>query len=70
MSADREPSSLDWLHRTHSAEEFRAQLQGLLEAAAKLGLGPQEIVDRVEQALSAQPDAAPAHNEMHRRKPE
>ena len=52
--------------RALAAEEFRMQLQGLLEAAAKLGLGPQEIVDRVEQALSAQPP----HNEPHRRKPE
>ena len=45
--------------RTLAAEEFRVQLQGLLDAARKLGLPRQEIVARVEQAL-ADPDAAGA----------
>jgi GntR family transcriptional regulator len=41
--------------RSLAAGEFQAQLQGLLEAGRKLGLGPQEIAERVEQEL-AQPE--------------
>lgn len=37
-----------------ASQEFQAQLKGLLEAARKLGLGRQEIVARVEQALAGQ----------------
>jgi GntR family transcriptional regulator len=44
--------------RTIAAQEFEAQLQGLLDAATKLGLGRQEIVSRVEGALCNQPDAS------------
>lgn len=47
-----------------ATEEFQLQLKGLLEAARKLGLSRQQIVDRVEQALSdpahsAQPPTVP-----------
>ena len=41
-----------------ATQEFQAQLQGLLEAARKLGLARREIVERVEQALAGQADAA------------
>ena len=44
--------------RTLAAQEFEAQLQGLLEAATKLGLSPRDVVGRVEDALSNQPDAS------------
>ncbi|MBK7673175.1 MAG: GntR family transcriptional regulator [bacterium] len=40
--------------RSLAAGAFQAQLQGLMEAGRKLGLGPQDIVERVEQEL-AQP---------------
>jgi GntR family transcriptional regulator len=47
-----------------ATEEFQLQLKGLLDAARKLGLSRQQIVDRVEQALSdpahsAQPPTVP-----------
>lgn len=38
-------------------QDFQAQLQGLLEAARKLGLDRRDIVERVEQALDEQADA-------------
>jgi GntR family transcriptional regulator len=44
--------------RTLAAQEFQAQLDGLLEAASKLGLSSRDIVSRVEGALSSQPDAS------------
>lgn len=53
--------------RTLAAQEFQAQLNGLLAAATKLGLGPQEVIDRVEAALSSPPQASQAPN---RGKPE
>lgn len=56
--------------RTLAAEEFKAQLKGLLDAARKLGLSQQEIVNRVEQALSSQPDASQASTKPNPRKPE
>jgi len=39
--------------RQLAAGEFQAQLQGMLEAAGKLGLSPHEVVERVEQELGA-----------------
>lgn len=42
--------------RALATEEFQTQLKGLLEAARRLGLSQQQIVDRVEQALSRTPD--------------
>ena len=56
--------------RILAAEEFKAQLKGLLDAARKQGLSRQEIVDRVEQALSSQPEASQPPTEPNRRKPE
>ena len=41
-----------------ATREFQTQLQGLLDAARKLGLDRQQIVKRVEQALSAQAEAS------------
>ena len=38
--------------RTLAAQEFQAQLDGLLGAASKLGLSPQDVVGRVEDALA------------------
>ena len=55
--------------RTLVAEEFKAQLKGLLDAARKLGLSRQDIVGRVEQALSSQPEASQPPTEPKRRKP-
>ena len=43
--------------RTLAAQDFQAQLNRLLDAASKLGLSPRDIVSRVEDALSNQPDA-------------
>ena len=37
-------------------QEFQTQLQGMLDAARKLGLDRREIVERVEQALADQID--------------
>ena len=56
--------------RTLAAKEFKAQLKGLLDAARKLGLSRQDIVGRVEQALSSQPEASQSPTEPNRRKPE
>ena len=44
--------------RTLAAQEFEAQLNGLLDAATRLGLSPRDVVGRVEVALSNQPDAS------------
>ena len=45
--------------RNLATSEFQTALQGLLDAARTLGLERREIVDRVEQALSAQDDTTP-----------
>ena len=37
--------------RSLAAGQFEAQLKGLLEAGRQLGLGPEDIVERVEQEL-------------------
>ncbi len=44
--------------RSLAAGAFEDQLKGLLDAAGKLGLSPQQIVERVEQELS-QPSTEP-----------
>jgi len=44
--------------RTLAAQEFEAQLSGLLDAATKVGLSPQDIVGRVEEALANRSDAS------------
>jgi GntR family transcriptional regulator len=41
-----------------AAQEFQTQLRGLLDAARKLGLDGQQIVERIQQAL-----AEPADND-------
>ncbi len=46
--------------RTLALQEFRAQLAGLLAAARKLGLGADEILGQVEQALA---DTEPLHTD-------
>ncbi len=56
--------------RTRAADEFQAQLKALLDAARTRGLSRQEIVGRVEQALSGQPEASQPSTEPNRRKPE
>lgn len=43
--------------RTLALEAFKAQLAGLLGTARTLGLSPKDIVDQVEQALSASPSS-------------
>lgn len=43
--------------RALAAAEFRMQLKGLLEAATKLGLSRQDIVERIEQAFDDSPEA-------------
>ncbi|HSD16882.1 MAG TPA: GntR family transcriptional regulator [Thermomonas sp.] len=43
--------------RALAARAFEVQLNGLLDAAGKLGLSPQDIVGRVEDALSSRSDA-------------
>lgn len=53
-----------------ATREFQTQLQGLLDAARKLGLDRQQIVKRVEQALSAQAEASQSKDtNPDRRKP-
>ena len=44
--------------RTLAAQEFQAQLQGLLDAASRLGLSPKDVVGRVEGALATALDAS------------
>lgn len=53
-----------------AAQEFEAQLKGLLDAARKLGLERREIVERVEQALADQADASRTTTYPDSRKPE
>ena len=55
--------------RTLAAEEFQVQLKGLLDAARKLGLSRQDIVDRIEQALSSPPETVQPSTEPSQRKP-
>ena len=52
-----------------ATKEFQAQLRGLLDAARKLGLDRRQIVDRVEQALSSQPDISQPTTNPDPRKP-
>lgn len=54
--------------RNLATSEFQAALQGLLDAARTLGLERREIVDRVEQALSAQDDTNPPSIEQTKRR--
>ena len=56
--------------RTMAAQEFQAQLNGLLDAARKLGLSRRDIVGRVEDALSDASDAPQASTKPNRGKPE
>ncbi|WP_334179269.1 GntR family transcriptional regulator [Pseudoxanthomonas sp.] len=51
-----------------AAQEFQSQLAGLLDTARKLGLDRQQIIDRVEQALSSEPGTSAPTN-PDRRKP-
>ena len=53
-----------------AAQEFQAQLAGLLDAARKLGLDRRQIVDRVERALSSEKDISQSTTNPDRRKPE
>lgn len=53
-----------------ATQEFQTQLQGLLDAARKLGLDRRQIVERVEQALSDEADAPTPITKPDRRKPE
>ncbi len=53
-----------------AAQEFEAQLKGLIDAAAKLGLDRRQVVERVEQALDDPPDATRSNTNPDRRKPE
>ena len=55
--------------RTLAAQEFEAQLNGLLDAATKLGLRPKDVVSRVEDALANAPDASQS-TKPNRRTPE
>jgi len=53
-----------------ATQEFQAQLTGLLDAARKLGLDRRQILDRVGQALSGEPDGSQPTKNPDRRKPE
>lgn len=55
--------------RSLATEEFKARVKGLLDAAKTLGLSRRDIVGRVEQALSNQPEASQPHIEPSRRRP-
>lgn len=44
--------------RAFATQEFQMQLMGMLEAARRLGLSQQQIVERVEQALSHMTDGS------------
>ncbi|MBN8427813.1 MAG: GntR family transcriptional regulator [Xanthomonadales bacterium] len=56
--------------RALATAEFNAQLKGLLDAASKLGLGPRELVMRVEQALLSGQDTPRTSDDSNARKPE
>lgn len=50
--------------------EFQTHLKGLLDAAGKLGLDRQDLIDRIDQALAGPQDASPSTTEpTHRRTP-
>ena len=53
-----------------ATQEFRAQLQGLLDAARKLGLDRRDVVQQVEQALAEQDDAIVKTKNHDPRKPQ
>lgn len=55
--------------RALAAQEFATQLKGLLDAARKLGLDRQQLIDRVEQALSSEPDVPKPTTHPDPRKP-
>ena len=55
--------------RALAAQDFQLQLNGLLDAATKLGLSPQDVVSRVEDALANPPDASQS-TKPNRRTPE
>jgi GntR family transcriptional regulator len=56
------------LPRQLAQQEFDAQLAGLLSAANKLGLSPQEILQQVRAALPSEPaDATPLTNTGNKR---
>lgn len=56
--------------RALASAEFQAHLKGLLDAAGKLGLSRQDLVDRIDQALAGPQDASPSTTEpTHRRTP-
>lgn len=52
-----------------AAQEFQSQLAGMVDAARKLGLDRQQIVDRVEQALSDEPGTPLPPTNPDRRNP-
>jgi GntR family transcriptional regulator len=56
--------------RTLAAEEFQSQLRKLLDAARKLGLSRQDIIDQIEQALPDPPKVSQPPPKLDRRKPE
>ncbi len=50
--------------------EFQTHLKGLLDAAGKLGLDRQDLIDHIDQALAGPQDASPSTTEpTHRRTP-
>ncbi|TDQ48725.1 GntR family transcriptional regulator [Permianibacter aggregans] len=55
--------------RTLASEEFQSRLNALLEAAQKLQLSRQEILDRVEQALASRPNIESSSTDQKQRKP-
>lgn len=56
------------LPRQLAQQEFDAQLAGLLSAASKLGLSPQEILQQVQAALPSEPaDETPLKNTGNKR---
>lgn len=50
--------------RTLAHQEFQAQLRGLLEAARKLGMNPEEVMSRVGDALRDDQGAHPPEPEQ------
>ncbi|HZV38497.1 MAG TPA: GntR family transcriptional regulator [Pseudoxanthomonas sp.] len=53
-----------------AAEEFQSQLQKLLDAARKLGLSREDLIDRIERALSNPAEAVTPSPEPNRRNTE
>ena len=57
-------------HRALAFAEFQTHLKGLLDAAGKLGLDRQDLIDHIDQALAGPQDASPSTTEpTHRRTP-